>query len=197
MSPCPRWTAIPLGRASQRASRDQPGRQGGNAPASRGPWFPMSAPPAAPLRSCSRWGLPCRPRCRGRGALLPHRFTLACCERPIARGAISGSPELAVCFLWHFPWGRPRRPLAGTVFPWSPDFPPMPSPPDRAKRAGRKASAAVQPSGAAEMRAQARQVNAWPPCGACAPPTRLATASRRASVPASAWPLMASGRQWR
>ncbi len=30
---------------------------------------------------------------------------------------------MAVCFLWHFPWGHPRRPLAGTVFPWSPDFP--------------------------------------------------------------------------
>jgi hypothetical protein len=30
----------------------------------------------------------------------------------------------AVCFLWHFPWGRPRRVLPGTVFPWSPDFPP-------------------------------------------------------------------------
>jgi hypothetical protein len=30
---------------------------------------------------------------------------------------------VAVCFLWHFPWGRPRRPLTGTVFPWSPDFP--------------------------------------------------------------------------
>ena len=29
----------------------------------------------------------------------------------------------AVCFLWHFPWGCPRRPLAATVFPWSPDFP--------------------------------------------------------------------------
>jgi hypothetical protein len=29
----------------------------------------------------------------------------------------------AVCFLWHCPWGRPRRPLTGTVFPWSPDFP--------------------------------------------------------------------------
>src|SRR4051812_10123241 len=26
-------------------------------------------------------------------------------------------------FLWHFPWGRPRRPLTGTVVPWSPDFP--------------------------------------------------------------------------
>jgi len=29
----------------------------------------------------------------------------------------------AVCFLWHFPWSRPRRELPGTVFPWSPDFP--------------------------------------------------------------------------
>jgi hypothetical protein len=32
---------------------------------------------AAPIRSCSRWGLPCRPCCQGRGALLPHRFALA------------------------------------------------------------------------------------------------------------------------
>ncbi len=34
-------------------------------------------------------------------------------------------PDLsgAVCFLWHFPWGRPRRALPGTVFSWSPDFP--------------------------------------------------------------------------
>jgi len=31
---------------------------------------------------------------------------------------------LAVCFLWRYPWGRPRRKLSGTVFPWSPDFPP-------------------------------------------------------------------------
>ena len=29
----------------------------------------------------------------------------------------------AVCFLWHCPWGRPRRTLSGTVSPWSPDFP--------------------------------------------------------------------------
>jgi hypothetical protein len=29
-----------------------------------------------------------------------------------------------VSFLWHFPWGRPRRALPGTVPPWSPDFPP-------------------------------------------------------------------------
>ena len=70
---------------------------------------------AAPIRSCSRWGLPCRPCCQGRGALLPHRFALA-------RGTRNGLAR-AVCFLWHCPWGRPRRPLAGTVFPWSPDFP--------------------------------------------------------------------------
>lgn len=31
---------------------------------------------AAPIRSCSRWGLPCRPCYQGRGALLPHPFTL-------------------------------------------------------------------------------------------------------------------------
>ncbi len=85
-------TAIPLRRASRRASRDQPGRRGGN------PLTVACAPPAAPIRSCSRWGLPCRPRCRGRGALLPHRFTLA---RADAGGLISvalslGSPPPAV-----------------------------------------------------------------------------------------------------
>src|SRR4051794_34328366 len=31
---------------------------------------------AVPIRFCSRWGLPCRLRCRRRGALLPHLFTL-------------------------------------------------------------------------------------------------------------------------
>jgi hypothetical protein len=76
---------------------------------------------AAPIRSCSRWGLPCRPCCQGRGALLPHRFALARGTGLLARTDLAR----AVCFLWHFPWGRPRRPLAGTVFPWSPDFPPQ------------------------------------------------------------------------
>src|SRR5208283_4960439 len=39
---------------------------------------------------------------------------------PLARHA---GDETAVYFLWHFPWGRPRRALPGTVPPWSPDFP--------------------------------------------------------------------------
>ena len=32
---------------------------------------------AAPIRSCSRWGLPCRSCRQDRGALLPHPFTVA------------------------------------------------------------------------------------------------------------------------
>ena len=51
---------------------------------------------------------------------------------PVAGSAVGSYPTLsplparrrAVCFLWHFPWGRPRRALPGTVSPWSPDFPP-------------------------------------------------------------------------
>ncbi len=50
--------------------------------------------------------------------------------RPVAVAAVRSYRTLsplpampAVCFLWHFPWGRPRRVLPGTVFPWSPDFP--------------------------------------------------------------------------
>ena len=48
-----------------------------------------------PIRSCSRRGLPCRLRCRRRGGLLPHPFTLT----PGKSLDLSG----AVCFLWHFP----------------------------------------------------------------------------------------------
>ena len=42
-----------------------------------GPALPRGEERVAPIRFCSRWGLPCRPRCRVRGALLPHPFTLA------------------------------------------------------------------------------------------------------------------------
>ena len=41
-------TAIPLGRASRRASRDQPGRRGGNAPAAR-PFRPSAGRPYSVL----------------------------------------------------------------------------------------------------------------------------------------------------
>jgi hypothetical protein len=61
---------IHLGHALPHASRDQPGRRSGN------PRWASAR--AVPIRSCSRWGLPCPFRCRTGGALLPHRFTLAC-----------------------------------------------------------------------------------------------------------------------
>src|SRR3984893_9552652 len=103
--------AIPLGRPLPSVSCDRPERRREGPPA-----FPRTGMPAAPTWSCSRWGFPCRRRCRRRRALLPHRFTLA--GRPVFRDGP------AVYFLWHFPWGRPRRALPGTVPPWSPDFPP-------------------------------------------------------------------------
>src|SRR5438105_11379604 len=67
--------AIPLGHPSPNASRDLPGRR------------PETAI-AVPIWSCSRWGLPCRLRCRRRGALLPHRFTLAAAERYAPRRSV-------------------------------------------------------------------------------------------------------------
>jgi hypothetical protein len=52
--------------------RDQPGRRNGNVPAG----LCCHSRTAAPIRSCSRWGLPCQRRYRHCGALLPPRFTL-------------------------------------------------------------------------------------------------------------------------
>ena len=59
-----------------------------------------------PICSCTGWGLPCRPGYPGRGALLPHRFTLA--TRASRRRS-------AVCSLWHCPAGHPGRSLTGTL----------------------------------------------------------------------------------
>jgi len=53
-----------------------------------GPDRPALARHAAPIRFCSRWGLPCRLRCRKRGALLPHRFTLAPANTQRGRGGL-------------------------------------------------------------------------------------------------------------
>ena len=107
--PPTRWPFI--WDARHRAPRaTDPGGRSGNRPGAI-----LRPPGAAPTWSCSRRGLPCRTRCRVRGALLPHPFTLA--RRPC-------DPERAVCSLWHFPWGCPRRVLPGPVLPWSPDFPP-------------------------------------------------------------------------
>ena len=106
LSPRARGMAIHLGRPLPDASRDPPGRRRGNPPAGRTRGRPYSV--LLPV------GFTLPPPLPARGALLPHPFTLT--GRPCG--------GRAVCFLWHFPWGRPRRALPGTVFPWSPDFPP-------------------------------------------------------------------------
>ena len=111
------------------------------------PRFPVERH-AAPIWSCSRWGLPCQRRYRRCGALLPHRFTLAWAA-PVARLDPS-----AVSFLWHCPWGRPRRPLAATVHPWSPDFPP----PARDCQNADAPAAAVRPAGGAHKAEGSRGV---------------------------------------
>jgi len=128
------------------------------------------SPRTAPIRFCSRWGLPCRSCCQSRGGLLPHPFTLAAAE------------TAAVCFLWHFPWGRPRRPLAGTVSPWSPDFP-HPQPFD-SRGCGRPASWQARIKGFAPENAN-EKANACRPkmhgafgMTTCKEPNRLKPVSR-------------------
>jgi len=72
---------------------------------------------------------PDRGLCRPYLVLLPVGFTAAAtvAGRSV-RSYRTVSPLLrqagAVLSLWHYPWGRPRRVLPGTVFSWSPDFPP-------------------------------------------------------------------------
>src|SRR6185295_7501529 len=71
-------------------------------------------PPRLPMRPCSGWGLPCHPRHRGRGGLLPRRFTLApWASRPEGR-------SLSVALSSRSPSpGVTRHPAL-----WSSDFPP-------------------------------------------------------------------------
>ena len=103
---------IPLGRPLPDASRNPPGRQRGSAPGRCRPCRPYSVllpvgftmPPLSPGA-----------RCALTAPFHPYR-------NPVIPKAYSAS---AVCSLWHFPWGRPRRALPGTVLPWSPDFPPL------------------------------------------------------------------------
>ena len=163
-------TAIPLGRALLRASRDQPGRRGGNALAPRCT-ASHAAPPATPIRSCSRWGLPCRPRCRRRGALLPHRFTLS--PPMVSHGRRGGLFSVALSL------GSPPPAINRHRFPVEPGLSSTQAGADAAAGA-----AAVRPSGTGLMRARGYWVKSH-------------TARRARRVPESAVPVTASGRQWR
>jgi hypothetical protein len=101
-------TAIPLGRRLPGASSNLPGRLIRTDLAS-----PLARRDrAVPIRSCSRWGLPCRSRCRSRGALLPHRFTLASPHGRGRRSVFCGTfPGLAPRLRGDGPAGRYPAPL--------------------------------------------------------------------------------------
>ncbi len=83
---------IPLGILLPKRSSNRPGQRRENSPATKS---------NCPYWSCSRWGLPCHPCHQGRGALLPHPFTLTCHTEVWSGGLLSvalslRSPSLAV-----------------------------------------------------------------------------------------------------
>ena len=105
-----RVMAIPLGRPLPAASSNQPGQRSGDGSKDSS----AEKPPRNALRRPYSVFLPA-------GLAMPLML-------PCARCALTAPfhPFLAaVCFLWRFPWGCPRRKLSGTVSPWSPDFPPL------------------------------------------------------------------------
>ena len=97
-------TAIPLGRSLPTASSNLPGWRGRKTgPSPCGLHHPYSVLLPA-------------------GLAMPLPLPEARCAltAPFHPYPASG----AVCFLWRYPWGHPRRTLSGAVSPWSPDFPP-------------------------------------------------------------------------
>ncbi len=135
--------AISLGPGSPPASNDLPG----------GPWRGPS--PALPIRSFSGWGLPCRRRHRSRGALLPHRFTLAAHRRA---GGVGGLFSVALSLA--------SRPVAVSNHPGprSPDFPPRSRGNAAAARASHAADSLGRPGGATKPPG-----TDWVPCGTWGP----------------------------
>ncbi len=114
--------AIHLGPSLPTASRNLPGRWAGNSP--------EGCPSTAPIRFCSRWGLPCRFRCRSRGGLLPHPFTLTPKNRggllsvalslgspppAVSRHRVSMEPGLSSPATFRFSRVRPPGRLAGRI----------------------------------------------------------------------------------
>jgi hypothetical protein len=106
----PGVTAIPLGRPSPGASSNQPERQGQR----------MKAPrrfKSAARRSYSVLlpaGLAMPP------TLPPARCALTAPFHPCRDASGLAASDPAVCFLWRFPWGFPRRTLSGAAFRMEP-----------------------------------------------------------------------------
>jgi hypothetical protein len=85
-TPAPQGQPFISALRCRRAPATNPGDHG-----AKHPCPDLAAGRAAPIRSCSGWGLPCGPRCRVPGALLPHPFTLACAGYGHRRIALCGT----------------------------------------------------------------------------------------------------------
>jgi len=113
---------IPLGRLLPGASRDRPGRRSGNRRAGLSAGVP-------PLFGLAPGGV-CRAAPVTGGAVRSYRTVS---PLPVGR-----SPP-AVCSLLHFPWGRPRRALPGTLTSVEPGL--------SSARGTSPRTAAIRPSG--------------------------------------------------
>jgi hypothetical protein len=105
--------AIHLGRSLPNASRDRPERRRGR-PARRRKLSQRRLPLLLGLAPGGVY-----PAAAVAGGAVRSYRTIS----PLPPAA-QGRNGFGGVFLWHFPWGRPRRALPGTVPPWSPDFPP-------------------------------------------------------------------------
>jgi hypothetical protein len=110
-----------------RPSSNQPGRLGRNQTLEQ-------KPRDAPIQSCTRWGLPCRPCRQDRGALLPHPFALT---RPKPGGILSVALSLNRV-------AEARRPAGCYPAPWFHGA--------RTFLVGASSAAAAQPSGEGRYR---------------------------------------------
>jgi len=109
----------------------QPTRKLGRAALQLGrPGFPLR-PRRLPMRPCSRWGLPCRPRYRGRGGLLPRRFTLTVESREASDG---GFFSVALSSAFPSPGVTRHRALRSSDFPPARDNAASRRPPERRRR---------------------------------------------------------------
>ena len=85
-------------------------------PSVRPTWECQRAGRPLPVWPCSGWGLPSRPGCPDRWCALTAPFHPHLCPAPY------GAEPSAVCFLWHFPAGRPDWPLASILPCGAPTF---------------------------------------------------------------------------
>jgi len=148
---------IPLRRPSPNACSSLPG--------SHARTRRCELPRDFPIWPCSRWGLPCHVRCRPRGALLPHHFTLTGTRFP------EGNAPSAVSFCCTFRGlAPPRRYLAS-----------CPKEPGLSSTFREKCSDHLADSGGHHTRPcpakQRRRAQSPAGCSACAPALAKRTAS--------------------